>query len=162
MIEWIILAVLLILLIYLFLQYSKLQGEIETRARKMLEEWKATELNDKVKLLFENWKREEERKIRENAIKRSEMVIKGKVIEHLIPFFPEFRYNPKDARFVGSPVDLVIFDGLSEGKLRKIVFAEVKTGKSDLSNRERLVKQCIESKKVVYETIYYKNYFKGV
>uniref|UniRef100_A0A7V4JP97 Holliday junction resolvase n=1 Tax=Thermodesulfobacterium geofontis TaxID=1295609 RepID=A0A7V4JP97_9BACT len=156
MIEWIILSILLIALIYLFWHYLKLRGEIETRARKIFEEWKVAELNEKAKFLFESWKREEEKRIREDAIKKSEMVIKGKVIEHLIPFFPDFRYNPKDARFVGSPVDFLIFDGLSEGKLRKIVFAEVKTGKSDLSNRERLVKECIESKKVVYETIYYK------
>ena len=24
--------------------------------------------------------------------------------EHLVPFFPGFKYNPKDVRFVGTPI----------------------------------------------------------
>ncbi|RZN35303.1 MAG: Holliday junction resolvase [Methanophagales archaeon ANME-1-THS] len=162
MIEWVLLILLVIVLIYLFWKYSELRGEIETRARGIFEKWRTTELetqaNEKAQLLFQNWMREEERRIREDAIKKSEAVIKGKVTEHLIPFFPDFSYNPKDARFIGSPVDLVIFDGLNEGELKKVVFVEVKTGKTaGLSERERLVKQCVENKNVVYEMIHRKS-----
>jgi predicted Holliday junction resolvase-like endonuclease len=35
----------------------------------------------------------------------------GKVTEHFIPDLPDFAYNPKDARFLGSPVDFIVFDG---------------------------------------------------
>lgn len=158
MVAWIIVLLLLVALVYLFWQYAKLRGEVETRARGIFEKWRRTELetqaNERAQLLFQNWMRDEEKRIREDAIKKSEAVIKGKVTEHLIPFFPTFNYNPKDARFIGSPVDLVIFDGLNEGDLRKVVFLEVKTGKTaGLSERERLVKQCIEKRNVVYETI---------
>jgi predicted Holliday junction resolvase-like endonuclease len=31
-------------------------------------------------------------------------------------------------RFIGTPLDLVVFDGLSEGELRKTAFIEVKSG----------------------------------
>lgn len=166
MIEWILLILLVIVLIYLFWKYSELRGEIETRARGIFEKWRATELetqaNEKAQLLFQNWMREEEGRIREDAIKKSEAVITGKVTEHLVPFFPDFSYNPKDARFIGSPVDLVIFDGLNEGDLKKVVFVEVKTGKTaGLSARERFVKHCVENKNVVYETIYRKSGEKG-
>ncbi|WP_235280356.1 Holliday junction resolvase-like protein [Thermotoga sp. Mc24] len=41
----------------------------------------------------------EEKRIRKDAIDKSKSVIMGPVTEHLIPFFPEFRYNPKDTRF---------------------------------------------------------------
>ena len=61
---------------------------------------------------------------------------------------PEFKYNPKDARFIGSPVDLIVFDGLDEGDLRRIVFVEVKSGKSTLSKREKLIRDAIEQRKV--------------
>jgi len=33
----------------------------------------------------------------------------------------------QDARFLGSPVDLVVFDGLAAGAVRRVVFLEVKT-----------------------------------
>jgi predicted Holliday junction resolvase-like endonuclease len=112
--------------------------------------------NEIAELLLKDWMQKEERKIREDAISRSEAVIRGKVTEHIIPFFPDFKYNPKDARFMGTPVDLVIFDGLNEGKLRNIVLVEVKTGKTtNLSDRERMVKNCIESKNVAYEIIHH-------
>jgi len=54
----------------------------------------------------------------------------GKITEHFIPYLPMFKYNPKDARFIGSPIDFIVFDGLSEGEIRKIVLVEVKAGKS--------------------------------
>ena len=162
MIEWILILLLILFLIYLFWKYSELKGEIENRARDIFEKWRLTELetqaNEKAKLLFQDWAQQEEKGIREDAIKRSEAVIQGKVTEHLIPFFPDFKYNPKDARFMGTPVDIVVFDGLSEGEMRKVVFVEVKTGKTaNLSSRERLVRNCVESKNVAYEIIHHKS-----
>ena len=161
MIEWILILLLVLFLIYLFWKYSELKGEIENRARDIFEKWRLTELetqaNEKAKLLFQDWAQQEEKGIREDAIKRSEAVIQGKVTEHLIPFFPDFKYNPKDARFMGTPVDIVVFDGLSEGEMRKVVFVEVKTGKTvNLSNRERLVRNCVESKNMAYEIIHHR------
>jgi len=161
MIEWILILLLVLFLIYLFWKYSELKGEIENRARDIFEKWRLTELetqaNEKAKLLFQDWAQQEEKGIREDAIKRSEAVIQGKVTEHLIPFFPDFKYNPKDARFMGTPVDIVVFDGLSEGEMRKVVFVEVKTGKTaNLSSRERLVRNCVENKNVAYEIIHHK------
>ena len=98
--------------------------------------------------------REEEQRIREDAIKKSEAVIRGKVTEHLMPYLPEFKYNPKDVRFIGTPVDLLVFDGLSEGEVKQIVFIEVKTGReSSTSPREKLVKDCVGKKAVSYEMI---------
>ena len=161
MIEWILIILLLIVLIYLFWKYSELKGEIENRAIDIFGKWRSTELetqaNEKAKLLFQDWAQQEEKGIREDAIKRSEAVIQGKVTEHLIPFFPDFKYNPKDVRFMGAPVDLVVFDGLSEGEMRNVVFVEVKTGKTaNLSSRERMVRNCVENKEVVYEIIHHR------
>jgi predicted Holliday junction resolvase-like endonuclease len=80
------------------------------------------------------------------------------VTEHLIPFFPGFRYNSKDARFLGTPVDIVVFDGLSEGRLRQIVFIEVKTGNNaNLSTRERQIRQCVRNRRVAYKLIHHQH-----
>ncbi len=162
MIEWIAVILLVLVLIYLFWKYSELKGEIENRSREIFEKWSSTELekqaNEKAKLLFQEWSQKEETNIREDAIMKSQAVIMGKVTEHLIPFFPVFKYNPKDVRFLGTPVDLVVFDGLSEGgTMKKVVFIEVKTGKNaTLSSRERQIRNCIECKNVAYEMIHLK------
>ena len=92
---------------------------------------------------FLAWKGRYTRTIREDAILRSQAVITGRVSEQLLPFLPGFRFNPKDARFLGSPVDFVVFDGLDEGALRRVLFVEVKTGEADLSARERQVRDAV-------------------
>src|SRR5256886_6738268 len=88
---------------------------------------------------FQRWRVRYTDAIRQDAIQRSHAVTVGKVHEQLIPYLPDFQFNPKDARFLGTPVDLVVFDGLDEGQLRRVVFIEVKTGGAVLSVRDRQV-----------------------
>src|SRR5258705_10475587 len=70
-------------------------------------------------LYFLVWKVRYSAAIREDAVQRSLAVTAGKVHEQLVPYLPEFGFNPKDARFLGSPVALVVFDGLSAGGGRR-------------------------------------------
>ena len=101
-------------------------------------------------LYFVIWRLRYSAKIRENAVQRSLAVTAGKVHEQLVPYLPEFGFNPKDARFLGSPVDLVVFDGLADGQVRRVVFLEVKTGGAPLTARERQVRQVIEAREVAW------------
>lgn len=94
------------------------------------------------------WKARYTRALRRDAVQRSEAVTVGKVSEQLLPYLPGFPFNPKDARFLGAPVDLVVFDGLADGRLRRVVFVEVKTGGAGLSARERLVREAVEGRRV--------------
>jgi predicted Holliday junction resolvase-like endonuclease len=43
---------------------------------------------------------------------RSRAVTTGKVLEHFAPHLSDFPYNPQDARFIGNPVDYVVFDAV--------------------------------------------------
>ena len=101
-------------------------------------------------LYFLIWRLRYTAKIREDAVQRSLAVTAGKVHEQLVPYLPEFGFNPKDARFLGSPVDLVVFDGLADGQVRRVVFLEVKTGGAPLTARERQVRQVIEAREVAW------------
>src|SRR4051794_27608183 len=87
---------------------------------------------------FEKWKIEYENYIRQDAIKKSQAVTIGKVTEHIIPFFSGvFPYNPKEARFIGSPIDLIVFDGMeTDPDGLSIHFIEVKTASSCLTPRQ--------------------------
>ena len=93
------------------------------------------------------------RRIRERAIQQSRAVTRGQVYEQLVPYLPEFEFNPKDAQFLGKPVDFVVFDGLDEGELERIVFVEVKTGVSTLTTRERRVRDAIRRGRVEWKEI---------
>jgi predicted Holliday junction resolvase-like endonuclease len=93
------------------------------------------------------------RRARQDAILRSHAVIAGRVQEQLVPFLPGFGFNPKDARFLGSPVDLVVFDGLDEGALRRVVFMEIKTGGSALSGRERQLRDAVCERRVEWQEL---------
>ncbi|MCQ2585063.1 MAG: Holliday junction resolvase [Treponema sp.] len=91
------------------------------------------------------------RKIRKDAVTRSRAVIGGQVAEQVAPFLPEFPGNPGDCRFVGKPVDFVVFSGMTEkDSVDEILFVEVKTGGSALSEREKQVRDCIVKGRVRY------------
>ena len=94
------------------------------------------------------WKAKYTKAIRDDAVQRSLAVTTGKVHEQLLPYLPGFAFNPKDVRFLGSPVDLIVFDGLSNGRLERIVFLEVKTGNAVLTARERQVRVVVEGRRV--------------
>lgn len=94
---------------------------------------------------LEQWKIEVEKEIRKDALTRSRAVIKGRLAEQFAPFFAGFGYDPHDARFIGDPVDYIVFDGytkVKEGKEDvpiKIVLVEVKTGKAGLTYEQRRI-----------------------
>jgi predicted Holliday junction resolvase-like endonuclease len=104
-------------------------------------------------IYFLAWKAKHTVAIRQDAVQRSQAVTVGKVSEQLLPYLPGFRFNPKDARFLGSPVDLVVFDGLDEGELRGVWFLEVKTGNAALSGRERQIRDAILEKRVGWDEL---------
>ena len=99
------------------------------------------------------WRAKHAGAIRADAVAKSLAVTVGKVSEQLVPYLPGFRYNPKDARFLGSPVDFVVFDGLDSGALRRVVFLEVKTGAAALSSRERQVRDAIENGRIAWDEL---------
>ena len=86
--------------------------------------------------------------------------MKGKIAEHMVPLLQDiFKYEPADARFIGAPIDYLIFDGYSrtkdsnwDGQI-EIILADVKTGDAKLNKTERKIKEAVESGRVRWETI---------
>ncbi len=169
LIIFLIILDLLLIITIIILRY-KYKNKLKAEANKLFRLWTEQmlekekenikrELNDifneKYKVEFERWKQEFTHKIREETLKKSGEVLKGKVIEQLVPYFKNFPYDPRDARFIGSPIDFVIFDGLrGKGKIERIIFLEIKSGKSKLSENERKIEDVIKEKKVEFRTIY--------
>jgi len=99
----------------------------------------------------EDFLKNKEESIRRDAIERSARTLSGKTLEKLVPFLESFPYDPHDIRWLGDPIDLVIFDGYSAEKPDKIVFCEVKSGESKLTAGQKKIKELIEGKKVKWE-----------
>lgn len=95
--------------------------------------------------------RNELKKVREDALKRSRAVLGGQAGEQVAPFLPNFPCNPADARFVGKPIDFIAFPGATAGdSIDEILLIEVKTGESSLSAREKQIRSAVENGRVRY------------
>jgi predicted Holliday junction resolvase-like endonuclease len=89
--------------------------------------------------------------IREDAIKRSRAVLGGQFSEQLAPYLPDFPYSPTECRFIGKPIDFIVFKGMDEKDITEVKFVEVKSGKANLSTHERKLRDVIREKKVTWE-----------
>ena len=78
---------------------------------------------------------------------RSSTIKHGMSFEQLFPFMNNYPYNPRNFRFIGTPIDGLSFED------DKIVFIEFKTGKSALSNLQQRIKDLINKKKVEWKEI---------
>ena len=88
---------------------------------------------------------------RKDAVNRSRAVLSGQMLEQVAPFLPDFPCNPADVRFVGKPIDFIAFPGAVSNKpISEILFIEVKSGNSVLSEREKEIKLAVEKGKVRY------------
>ncbi len=147
--------ILVIALLVLLWNYIRIKGEIEYRARILFNTWRTRELereaNERARILLEKWKLEVEKEIREDAIKRSMATILGRIGEQLAPIilFSNYGIEPKDIRFLGTPIDFIAFKGLHKGELEQVIFIEVKSGKTTtLTKTEKAIKELIETGKV--------------
>jgi predicted Holliday junction resolvase-like endonuclease len=94
---------------------------------------------------------------RKQSAKLSRTSRDGRAYEQLVPYLPEFeeRFERCDARFLGAPIDFVVFDGLygADEDLAEIVFLEVKSGRMSLNARERAVRRAVEEGRVRWDAI---------
>lgn len=96
---------------------------------------------------------DDESAIRRDAIERSGAAIRGRVSETFAPYLPGWELEPKDARFLGTPVDYVVFDGHAEGRCDRVVFVEVKSGGAVLSPVEREVRDAVLEGRVEWREV---------
>jgi len=125
--------ILLVLVIYLLYKNLEWRFKFEERVKRYIEE--------------------KEEEIRRDAIERSSKILSGKALEKLVPLLKNFNHSPHDVRWLGDPIDLVVFDGASNDNPQKITFVEIKSGKSELTEKQKKIKQIIKEGKVFWEEI---------
>jgi predicted Holliday junction resolvase-like endonuclease len=119
---------------------------IRLRYEKRFHEWRDAEIlrsQDEIALA------------RKSAVTQSRAVLGGKFTEQMAPYLPEFRYDPTEARFIGTPVDMVVFPGLAQGDPEEVVILEIKSGKNlQLTPQQKKIRQLIEDGMVRWEEIH--------
>ena len=77
----------------------------------------------------------------------------GSILERIAPAMSTFRFNHNDCRSLFDPIDYVIFEGLSnKGRVNKIFFVDIKTGKAPLKPRQKEIRNVVNDKKVIFKT----------
>jgi predicted Holliday junction resolvase-like endonuclease len=98
------------------------------------------------------------RDARRESVDQSRSTLKGRIAEQMAPLLQGFAYLPADSRFIGSPIDYVVFSGYSEfadaeadPEGLEIVLLEVKKGRAPLTPIQRAIGQAVEEGRVRFE-----------
>lgn len=162
--EVLALAVSIIFIVWLFFKYDKMRGRArEAEVRNTEYEGRIGALEEAINAHKEYATKcgidyqtvvknlEEEHKLLEELQgkyatlmnqKKSSEVRLGQIGEHVAPFLHDWPWESKDFRFLGNPVDGVQFNE------DEVIFVEIKTGKSQLSKNQRVIRDLIKEGKI--------------
>ena len=102
-------------------------------------------------LVVYHWWERRVPEVRQDAIDRSRSNLGGQFAEQLAPYFPDFSYSPNELRWMGKPIDYVVFKGMDKNDIQEIIFLEIKSGKSQLNDHQRQIKRLVQGGKVSWE-----------
>jgi predicted Holliday junction resolvase-like endonuclease len=111
--------------------------DIQTELQKALDERKA-DLAKKIK------------QITERTAKTTAAVNIGKSLEKVLPVAKNFKWVVPDTKVLGDPIDMLIFNGLSIGKVESLSFVEVKSGAARLNAHQKSIRDALGDHKVSY------------
>ncbi len=119
-----------------FLSQRKL--ELDTREKHLTD--KLAELQTKL---------DQETEARKKVVsqKKSSEVRLGHIAETLAPFLDQFEFEPENCSFLGKPIDYISFGD------DEITFIEVKSGKSQLNQKQRHIRDLVKAKLVNWKEI---------
>jgi predicted Holliday junction resolvase-like endonuclease len=147
----IIVALLIGIIIGSAITYYILQ---KSQQRKIIREYES-----KIQILKEEYQ-QSINQVRNRSIDGSRAVIKGKIAEQLAPVLPNFKYLPSDARFIGDPIDYIVFNGYTNIKDNngiesnlEIVILDVKTGNASLSSLQQAILKAVNAGRVRFEVV---------
>jgi predicted Holliday junction resolvase-like endonuclease len=151
-----------------------LNVKIEATLKAYRADWDQKKI-DEIKQLQSNWEYQKQIdiqrlivQIRKETSDRSRATLKGQISEQLAPLLEEFyeKYELSDARFIGDPIDYIIFENLTKLKdeIKNkvpteqrseiiVTLADIKTGKSQLNTEQRKIRDAVAAGRVKWDLI---------
>ena len=105
------------------------------------------ELADHITSLEETLSQTEDLRKTTLSQKKSSEVRLGHIAETLAPFLDQFDFDPENCVFLGKPIDYISFDDDA------VTLIEVKSGKSQLSSKQRHIRDLVKSNQVNWKEI---------
>jgi predicted Holliday junction resolvase-like endonuclease len=97
---------------------------------------------------------------RADSVARSRATLKGHMAEQMAPLLQGFPFLPAEARFLGDPVDYVVFRGYTAVKDTgqgadevEIVIVDIKQGGAQLSTAQRAIARAAEAGRVRFDVV---------
>ena len=98
---------------------------------------------------------------RRQSVNISRSTLKGQIGEQLAPLLPGFAYAASDARFLGDPIDYIVFNGYTnlrdtdgfDADALEVVILDIKHGGSKLTACQRAVAKAVQSGRVRFEVV---------
>ena len=140
------------LLVFLFTQKSGRKKQFEREELIQTYEQKINELNKMHQLEIE--------RARKESVDQSRNTLKGKMAEQMAPLLPGFNFLPADSRFLGDPVDYVVFNGYTS--LRdangsaddlEVVILDIKQNTAALSPSQKAIARAVEEGRVRFDIV---------
>jgi predicted Holliday junction resolvase-like endonuclease len=70
----------------------------------------------------------------------------------MAPLLPGFPFDPGDCRFIGKPVDFLVFKGMNEKDISEVIFLEVKSGTArTLNSQEKKLRDAVQAGRIRWE-----------
>jgi len=104
------------------------------------------------------WRSQELYSVRREALDRSRPEVQRRVGSRIAGWTHSFPFRQEDSRFIGHPIDYLVFEGYSEVKARRedaitrVTFVRANSGGDDDPDAQ-LVKECIAAGKVEWRTL---------
>ncbi len=126
----------------------------EGRVRQLVESHEAY-----IRQLSESHRKELEQ-ARRQSVEQSRHTLKGQIGEQLVPLLPGFEFLPSDARFIGHPIDYVVFHGytdLRDGNGRtedlEIVILDIKRNSALLTKEQKAILEAVRAGRVSFQVV---------
>ena len=130
---------------------QKVKGLIDNRLNNYAQQEERNQ-DELVELKFKEWRYENEFDIRRTAIKRANTSILDSISSEVDIVKENFSFNPRDVKFIGRFIDLVIFDGAALEEEVSIYFVNIVRKENETMTRyKRLVEGAIKNKKVTFK-----------
>lgn len=126
----------------------------EGRVRQLVESHEAY-----IRQLSESHRKELEQ-ARRQSVEQSRHTLKGQIGEQLVPLLPGFEFLPSDARFIGHPIDYVVFHGytdLRDGNGRaenlEVVILDIKRNSASLTKEQKAILEAVRAGRVSFQVV---------
>jgi len=117
------------------------------KAKELELKGKESELLKNIAEVEKNLEEETENRKKIVSQKKSSEVRLGNIAETLAPFLDQFDFDPENCIFLGKPIDYISFED------EAITFIEIKSGKAQLSTKQRHIRDLIKAKQVVWKEV---------